>query len=307
MAVVLVTNCTARKSARPEPLLCAGSLPASGISTLASEWRRRARRALDRIPAGELYAGRGFRQAYGVAIRLGCDIQVVSAGFGVVAIDEPMPAYSLTVSPGSPDSVLSRSLPRREATAAEWWEALTSLSGVSDLNAALRRAKSALIVLALPAPYLAMVEADLLAMTSRDLERIRIVGPKRLDSVPAALHGYVMPYDDRLNGPDTPMRGTDLDFASRAAIAFLGLVHGDSVATSASEHARRVRLSLARMRRRRRQVRKRVTDSQVRAAIRAIRRTTESMTEGLRLLRRRHHLACEQKRFGRLWMKAARA
>lgn len=307
MAVVLVTNCTARKSARPEPLLCAGSLPASGISSLATEWRRRARRALDRIPAGQLYAGRGFRQAYEVAIRLGCDIHVVSAGFGVVGIDEPVPAYSLTVSPGSPDSVLSRCLPRRVATAAEWWEALTGLSGISDLNAALRRAKSSLIVLALPGPYLAMVEADLLAMAPRDLERIRIVGPKRLDSVPAVLHDYVMPYDERLNGPDTPMPGTELDFASRAAMAFLSLIHNDTIATPASEHARRVRLSLARMRRRRRLVRKRVTDRQVKAAIRAIRHTTDSMTEGLRLLRRRYRLACEQKRFGRLWMKVARA
>jgi hypothetical protein len=302
MSTVLLINCTARKAAAPARELQARSLPKADLPSLAREWGRRVRRAPADLAAGQLYSGRGFRDTYAACAKLGARLAVVSAGLGIVAVDEHVPAYGLTVSTGHRDSIQARCVASAPGTSADWWRYLGSHGQRRGLTQFLADCDSELVVIALPAPYLQMLTDELASLRKRDLARIRIVGPKSATKLPVALHDIVMPYDNRLNGPDTPIPGTELDFPHRAAISFLKLVRQDKGSNSIASHSRRVRLSLSRLRPAKKHNRERLSDARVRAAIKKLKDETNSMATALKLLRSRHQVACEQQRFRKLWM-----
>ena len=302
MSTVLLINCTARKTATPARELQARSLTKADLPTLAREWGKRVRRAPADLAAGELYSGRGFRDTYAACAKLGSRLAVVSAGLGVVAVDERVPAYGLTVSPGHRDSIQARCVAAARGTSADWWRYLGSHGQRRGLTQFLADCDSELVIIALPTPYLQMLTDELAALGKRDLARLRIVGPKSTQKLPAGLHDIVMPYDSRLNGPDTPVRGTELDFPHRAAISFLKLIRQDKGSDSLAAHTRRVRLSLSKLRPAKKHNRERLSDARVRDVIKKLKGQTNSMATGLKLLRSRYRIACEQQRFRKLWM-----
>jgi hypothetical protein len=254
------------------------------------------------MAAGELYSGRGFRDTYAACARLGSRLAVVSAGLGIVGVEERVPAYGLTVSSGHRDSIQERCMASARGTAADWWRYLSIYGQRRGLAAYLSECDGTLVVIAVPSAYLYMLAEEIASLGKRDLSRLRIVGPKSVAGLPDALHEIVMPYDSRLNGPDTPVRGTELDFPHRAAISFLKLVRQDKKPDSAAGHARRVRLSLSKLRPVKKHNRRRMPDARVRAVIKRLKGQTNSMATGLKLLRNHYRIACEQQRFRKLWM-----
>jgi len=65
-----------------------------------------------------------------------------------------------------------------------------------------------------------------------------------LVKISSELQPYIMPYDDRLDGLDSPIRGTRADFASRALRHFAEYIVGDDDRRSATEHADAVSTAL---------------------------------------------------------------
>lgn len=301
MATTLLINCTAKKTLAPPSELRARSLPRAGVRGLAAEWGRRVRREPGTLQAGQLYRGRSFRETYAACARLGSAIGVVSAGMGVVGVEDSIPPYSLTVTARDADSILSR-CSAGDSTSASWWQALLQQDGMEGLSAFFERTGTSLVVLAVSTAYLEMLTDEVASLPAKHLARLRILGPKDASVLPMAVQEYVMPYDGRLNGPDTPMRGTELDFPHRAAVSFLKLVTNDKRRDTAAGHARRVRLSLSHMRPQKRAKRERLTDAAIRNYIRQIKATTNSMAIGLKKLRTSHGVACEQQRFRKLWL-----
>lgn len=301
MKTIALVNCTATKTRVPEAGLQAASLPKVSLSSLADEWYRRGRRAGERVPAGQLYSGRTFTTTLQSTAEYGVEVQVVSAGFGVVDPKRSIPSYSLTVTADSADCILTRVSGSKAITASDWWNALTAHKGVTNIASLIEQESTALIVLALTSVYLTMITKELVALPEKALSRVRIVGPKRLDRLPEVLRPLVMPYDNRLNGPDSKSRGTEFDFAHRALLSFIRLIHEDTSIQSAAAHARRVRLSLKHARAPVKATRERITDEALRERIRLLKWKISSASEGLRTLRERYKIACEQSRFARLW------
>ena len=118
-----------------------------------------------------------------------------------------------------------------------WWSALQTASPFALRLEALVPNQPEPILAALSDSYLEMLSAELIALPIEVLSRLRIFTRAPEHRVADQLRPYLMPYDDRLDGPDSPIRGTRSDFASRALHHFVSLrvsgsVRGDQMAVA---------------------------------------------------------------------------
>lgn len=300
--VTVVTACTSRKRFPASDGMRGGQLPLGPAEVVAKAWLSRVEEAPRVGPAADVYRGRSFGEAAETARRLNAPLLVVSAGLGTVPARSPIPAYSLTVSPGSADNVIERL--EDHPAPARWWHLVSRGSPIGiSVAEAVRVSEADLILLALPSTYLTMVEPDLLTLDDRYLGRVRIFTggfPGHLDR---RLQPLVMPYDDRLDGADSPRPGTRSDFAARAlkdfALAVLAEVPPNG---GARRHRDTVTARLAGWAQPNIPVRRRRTDAELLAAMREGWQDAGGRSARmLRLLRDKMGLACEQSRFRQLF------
>jgi hypothetical protein len=134
--VNVVVTCTKRKSREVPERMMLRNVSAATVPGRVHRWVKRLKDSpLEAVPVRELYSGdhwsiardleglsNSFRQ-----IR----VWVVSAGYGLIRLQDSIKPYSVTFSRPHPDSVTS--LPKQDAQpapAADWWEELTQ----KDLN-----------------------------------------------------------------------------------------------------------------------------------------------------------------------------
>lgn len=302
MQLLIAVNCSARKTASPAPNLRARTLSRGTPADLADEWRARCSENAQRIAAGSLYAGRGFSLAYRVARSAGAELRVISAGMGLLRPETTIPPYSLTLSQSAADCIFRRASPRDTFTPDAWWEAIRARSKSTRPFARLLSIyPKSLLLLAVSSPYLAMIAGELKTLAEGDRDRIRLVGPTRVQLLPEELRPNALPYDARLNDVGATLRGTAFDFPSRALGHFVELIRHDKRVGDCASHARRVRQSLAYLTAPEHHRRKRVDDITLQRKIRALKAQNFSRTAGLRHLRGELALACEQERFAIAW------
>jgi hypothetical protein len=291
---LIITTCTNRKRRPVSDGLHMGTLASARIPELAAEWASRLTGAATRFPAMEIYGGRSFREAVLTAETLTANLMVVSAGLGLIYASTKVPAYACTIAMNADDSVSSRI--DGSFSAAAWWAALRERSPFRVALHEAARQQDGLIFGALSEAYLEMTSAEFLALPDATLSRLRLFTRAPLDRVTPGLRPYVMPYDDRLDGPDSPVPGTLSDFASRALRHFAGLISDDI--RSAAYHASTVSSALAGWRYPTKVSRVRYDD----AGLLALMREHWDCERGFSLERLRHEFnaACEQGRFAAL-------
>ena len=288
---LVIASCTNRKR-RPAPaILRAHALGKGSLEALAADWRRRIAAAERDLAAGDLYGGSSVMAARAAARRLDAQLHFVSAGLGFIAADELVPSYALTVVDGE-DNVLDRLDP--PAGAADWWAALDPTAG--QRLAETIDATSGPVLVALPGGYVTMLAGILEALGSDRLNRVRLF-TRAAGDVPPALRSVLMPYDARLDGPDSPQPGTVSSFAARALRDFAEHISPVDPATDAAAVAER----LASWRAPDRRAGARRSDADILTLI----RTHWDRAGGrtgllLRVLRDELGVACEQGRFARL-------
>jgi hypothetical protein len=236
---IVVTSCTNRKRKAITAGLHMASVADGDLPAVAAAWGALLRGSQERYAAADLYGGRSFQEAAGAAKALEADFLVVSAGLGLIDNKTAIPAYRCTVLGDADDSVRARV--QGHFSSAAWWAALREMSPFAQPLATLVQRSNGLILVALSDAYLEMLAPEIAGLSADALARVRIFtrAPKRrvaLDLLP-----LMMPYDDRLDGPDSSIRGTRGDFASRALAHFAGLqVTGsateDSALVSAALH-----------------------------------------------------------------------
>lgn len=265
---------------------------------LAREWSIRVRRAKPSTHVDELYQGRAFLEAQKVSESTKSPLYVVSAGLGLLRADQKIPSYSLTVSTGAADAIQSRCTDKG-FSAANWWAMLTARLGLQyPLAHLVGSSKGRLWLLALPRNYLELVIDDLGQLSDRQLERVRIVGPQLAKSEHRVLEACLLGIDGRLNGPDSPLPGTQTDFAQRAArFAYDAVIRGN-LEGDVLDHRRAISRRLSAMRPATKHKRQSLSDD---AIIRKIKKLW-GVADGksgrmLRVLRDREQIACEQGRF----------
>ncbi len=290
---LVITTCTNRKR-KPVPAnLYMRSLPSSSLSDLAADWTSRLDAEIERFPAGEVYGGRGFREAAAAARALEGHFLIVSAGLGLIDATTKIPPYACTILVDAPDCVAARVI--GGIAAPDWW---TALSRISPFGVALHDAandSSGLIFAALSDAYIEMISGELLALPLPILSRLRLFTRAPLERVASQLRPFVMPYDDRLDGPDSPVPGTRSDFAGRALRHFATVFMADGDARSAAEHAASVAEKISKWRFPEAPNRIRHDDAFILALIRS--HWDDVGGCSLRRLRGEFNVACEQGRF----------
>lgn len=187
-ALQIVLSCTNRKRF--------GSAPTPRLRDIgATDAETRARLWIDRISATEpcstardLYAGEywqaGLNLLATASTYFRTEAWVLSAGLGLVHVDDIIPAYAATLTSGHPDSVVEGVRIGSRAARRTWWAALGAWSGPSEKGRPRRlsdlAATPGVSVLVCAGPdYLEAAAEDLAsAYTLLGTERLLILGSK---------------------------------------------------------------------------------------------------------------------------------
>lgn len=293
---VIITTCTNRKrKAVSEELRFCGMNPA-GLAEVAGQWAQRLASANEHHLPAAIYGGRGFQEARSVASALDARLLIVSAGLGLIDATVEIPPYACTIVAGASDSVASRV--EGAFSSARWWSALNSVSPFGLTLPDALGASGGLILAALSDAYIEMIADDLLALPSDVLGRLRVFTRAPLERVKPGLRPFVMPYDERLDGPGSPIPGTISDFSSRALRHFADAILTPGDRRSLAEHAQVVRNAVEKWQKPERPARLRLEDE----AILSIIRNHWDDPKGMSLprLRGEFNVACEQGRYAGL-------
>src|SRR5882762_7501776 len=180
MRLIFITNCTARKALSAPRLLRARSMHKGSLKEIAKEWKRRLGEADERVEAMNLYQGRAYCEAVKAARLARTPLCVISAGMGLITETDRISPYSLTISDRHADSIANRVMDGAAFSPSQWWAALRSGGiGRRSLAEVVAKSKETHFVLAVSSVYLALVAEDLLDLKKRDLDRVRLIGPRR--------------------------------------------------------------------------------------------------------------------------------
>ena len=202
----LVVTCTARKTTQVPEMLMMRNIRRDRLDRRLDEWRERLRsESVGRKRAVDLYCGnswsviRELAKAGNSSCRL--RIWVISAGHGLVALEENLTPYAATFASREEDSVIPPELASR--TVSEWWDMLIgqrrqagcSVASVSDIARLHPRTP---LVAAISSEYLKAVAHDLqeARSTLADNDRLIIISAGARKTGP--LTANFLPCDSRL-------------------------------------------------------------------------------------------------------------
>ena len=272
------------------------ALAPASVGDLACEWTGRLGAETECFQAQDLYGGRGFQEAVAAAALLDARLMVVSAGLGLIYASVKVPPYACTILIDAVDSVAARVV--GSFSSPDWWSAL---NGSSPFAVSLHEAvatSSGPVFAALSDGYIEMISDDLLSLPPNSLLRLRLFTRAPLERVPHGLRPFVMPYDDRLDGPDSPVPGTRSDFAGRALRHFAGAIVRDGDARSAAEHAAATSAAIQHWQMPKTIKRVRHDDAAILGLLRL--HWDDGAGRSLRRFRDELNIACEQGRFSAL-------
>ena len=312
-ALHIVLSCTSRKRTGANSYPRLSEVVANDVESRARAWISK----LDGTPSThsvrELYAGEYWRAGLDLAERasllLPTSTWVLSAGLGLISLNDVVPAYGATLASGHKDSVV-RVTDERSAREVrrKWWSELAAWRGpvgpsrprlVSDLA----RDRSATIVVCAGRDYLSAVAPDLVeASVALDPGQMLVFGSGPPETGLASAWVQV-PGQLRIRfGGTMSSTGVRVASAMVAEIERSGGLHGD-------EARRRVASWSAATSPLPRFERKRLSDRDIELWITSdLEAHPGSMNKSAALRRLRDDgLACEQARFGRLHDRASEA
>ena len=297
MSVALITNCSNKKSVSAELRICAQDLPEGSHAKVAEVWCNRAERLTPTEKAGRLYNSRGPAIVRKLVSEGQCSNWIVSAGLGLLGSNELVPGYDLTITGDSENNIQSK-IKGEIFDPQIWWNQITvnflrknSLKRIANNDAA------SLLIVALPANYLRMIANDLRSISQKNRHKLRILGCG-LGAVPDDLREYWIPYDFRLDGPDSPIPGTKSDFSQRVAQHFIETILSQTKSKSIKKHITLVTESLEKFRLPVSIKRKQLDDDEIKTLIKKLWPRAGRM---LRVFRDEEMIACEQGRFAKLF------
>jgi len=277
-------------------------MPKGSLKEIAKEWKRRLGEADERVEAMNLYQGRAYCEAVKAARLAETPLCVISAGMGLIRETDRIPPYSLTISDSHADSISNRVMDRAAFSPAQWWAALRSV-GIRRRSVAevVAKSKETHFVLAVSSVYLALVAEDLLDLKKRDLDRVRLIGPRRKEEVHGDLQHVHMPYDSRLDGVKSPIRGTESDFPQRAGHHFIESALRMRKKPTLERHKAMVLRALRGWPYKEAIVRSKLPEAQLRRVVKKVLREADwHWSVALRILRDDLNIACEQGRFQKI-------
>ena len=214
--IVVIIPCTEQKREAPLPELMAKSLPYAEVDVVANSWSERVKNSQNNFLSQNLYCGRSFQEAKKASEAVQADLLIISAGLGLVERGEEIPAYNLTVAPNQTASINTK-ITSANFTPAQWWTTLKKINTPKfDLKDKIQKLNPELILIALSENYSKLLFEELVALNGKLVAKVRIFGLGLNRHLPDNMKNNLLPYDMRLNGPDSDRQGTITDLASRA-------------------------------------------------------------------------------------------
>ncbi|MCB2427119.1 DUF6884 domain-containing protein [Methylophaga pinxianii] len=291
MNAIIVTNCTSRKRIKPGKSLEAPSqLEGESVEKYARRWIEYAQTHSVQVVPEDLYCSRGYGEAIRAAQKLGADIYTVSAGFGLLTNQHTIPPYNFTLT----------DLYKITDTLDDWWRAINLARESRDILTEIIMDESIdLALISISTSYMRLIETELLNLPERALKKLRLVIGYE---PPTSLEKFAIKYDSRLDGPNSPIRGTRADFNSRALHHFVENVVLKTNDHSIENHKDFANALLEPMIPLSAPKRQKATDEEIKALIEKNWRESGGRSgSALRLLRDKAGVACEQGRFSKLF------
>jgi len=308
-AVNLVVSCTNRKRYEPASGLAAHRLGGADVQARLRTWKERLRTTSDkRHPAEDLYMGEHWsvvRDIVSAAGTRGWDIRlwICSAGYGLIRPSARIHSYQVTFASGTRDSVTTW----KANAAQKWWKGVCTCSIPGEkgqprsLTALARKFPRTPMVVALSADYLNAVEKDLLTVrTQAYFQRHLAIISCGTRAEPSHWKENLLPCD---GGVSASLGGTLTSLNARVARF---LFESPAPADPTVDHWTGLVRSLER-RTVERPPRVPQSDAAVLGFIRdGLRRVPSASRSKLLERFRASGKACEQKRFGELYMRLKR-
>ncbi len=309
--VNVVVTCTKEKRQPISDECQLRNVPGTSIRERIQEWQSRTNRHWkDSVRVADLYAGdhwanvRAFDSSY-----FGIDIWVCSAGYGLIHFDDRVTPYAATFSRSHPDSVAAQ-LPEgdRLSAAQNWWKATASRwkshfgdrpRSLTDLMAAYP--KRSLLVVASD-NYIRAIAGDLRegvsCLAEPDQLAIVCAGVRNLDG----LDENLIPCDARMQ---SAMGGARRSLNTRLAAK---IIRESRLPPRASSLAKRYQKFLNEQPPLEKYNRQQLSDDEVKAFIlKQMRVSPKSQHSPMLRVLRDSNMACEQKRFAKLYREVVEA
>ena len=300
MPPILITSCSNRKSGSPDDRLTPNDVPRGSLSDVSKAWIQKLKSHKNRVTVEELYSGRGAYEAKLCAKILNANHWIVSAGLGLVHSNENVPLYDLTVS-GNNNSNIKNKITDINFTTEQWWHELSKRRRPKRTISSLVKSTRSIIILAIPSNYFKMLSNDLATLNNSQLRRLRIIGPVK-SNIPQRFHEFLLPYDDRLDGPNSPIPGTRSDFPQRSAHHFAKFIWPNAKSHRIESHSELVRESLRNFKYPISHKRKKMSDEEIiKIILRQWKNAEGQSGRMIRILRDDKQIACEQNRFKSLF------
>ena len=302
---MIIIPCSDRKRQVSGPKFLARNLSLGTVDNVAKSWAKAINSTTHNFTANQIYCGRAFSEAFKAADECNAKLIVISAGLGLVDMCLKIPTYGLTVARGHPDSISSL-VTQSPWTPAMWWASLKKTnSGIFDFSRLFEANNPSLVLIHLTKQYARMVYEELACLSSDQVAKVRLFGLGLEEFVPENLRKCILPYDHRMNGPDSSSGGTITDFGARSIRHFVQLARDKGLETgSLAQHKDLVERTLSHWDMPVKPDRQRLTDAQV---IDFITNNWDVVSGGsqkmLKLLRSSGN-ACEQARFKNLFSEA---
>lgn len=304
MKIALISTCTNRKKKPATSSLCASSLSKGDMQSVLAEWESLISCEKNKIPAHDLYCGRGFSEIRKAVTKNDLNHWIISAGLGLIHGSFLVPSYNLTITPSAKDTINLKIPPDLHFHPAKWWMALNEIlrDSTTPLCDLINTQKDTFFIISLSSSYLDLISEDLLQLPRNSRNRVRITGINTSKFLPESFKHLWMPYDERFDGPQSPNPGTRADFPQRVTRHFIDEVFLKAPHASEHEHAEHVARILSTMSPPPKIKRTTMTDESIKEIIK--KRWNDANGSGakmLRILRDQENIACEQGRFADLF------
>jgi hypothetical protein len=298
---LIITNCTNRKRMEVPPECSIGHHQSGHADELADRWLAQLTKADQKISAEALYCGRVFTEVKSAVSLLNANLLVASAGLGLIKSSQEVPPYSSTISLGNADCVLDK---LTQGNASDWWDAL---SRKSPFSVVFDTRPYELVLIAMSLPYYRLFEHQLIDLKTSEKSKLRLFLRANRHGISTCLSPYLMPYDERFDAQKGPNRGTLNDFPQRALRHFVESILPISSSNSSENHSALVEDVLKQLQPHKIVAGVRFSDAEIGDLIQEQwSENFASPTKMLRYFRDSLGVACEQKRFQRLFHDVAK-
>jgi hypothetical protein len=302
---LVITSCTNRKKHTPTDDLCVSHLNRGTLEQTVCQWVDTINAQENQYASQDLYIGRSIKETQAAAHLLSTEPYIISAGMGLIKSSDNIPSYDLTIQTGTASTIQSKIV--EPIFPYEWWSELNKkLNKKNPIANLINAHPNEIVLIACAEVYIKLIEKDLETLSLENLNRIRIFGPQHPKKFPQSIQNIIMPYDQRFDGPDGPIRGTRTDFAQRALLHFSKEIWINEPYPDALEnHYALVNNLMNKMRKP--EIVKRIVlnDNEIIELVPKMwARAKGKSGRMLRVLRDQELVACEQQRFSNLFKKA---